>query len=80
MAHKPKFGLHAALVTPYDESGDIDLPWMATHARSVIDGGCDGVTLFGTTGEGFGLSATERRDAMAAVAASLPNTSRSTPP
>ena len=73
MAQKPKFGLHAALVTPFDASGDIDLPRMATHARSVIDGGCDGVTLFGTTGEGFGLSPTERHDALAAVAAALPS-------
>ncbi len=73
MAHKPKFGLHAALVTPFDASGDIDLPRMATHARSVIDCGCDGVTLFGTTGEGFGLSPTERHDALAAVADALPS-------
>ena len=72
MAQTPKFGLHAALVTPFDAAGDIDLPRMATHARSVIDGGCDGVTLFGTTGEGFGFSPTERRDALAAVAAALP--------
>ena len=72
MANASKFGLHAALVTPFDAAGGIDLPRMARHARSVIDGGCDGVTLFGTTGEGFGLSVAERRDAMRAVAAALP--------
>ena len=71
MAHKPIFGLHAALVTPFDASGDIDPPRMAAHARFVIEGGCDGVTLFGTTGEGFGLSPTEREAGMAAVAEAL---------
>jgi 4-hydroxy-tetrahydrodipicolinate synthase len=72
LAHEPVFGLHAALVTPFDATGGIDLARMATHARSVIERGCDGVTLFGTTGEGFGLSPAERRDAMAAVADALP--------
>lgn len=69
---KPIFGLSAALVTPYTASGEVDLPRLASHAGSVLARGCDGVTLCGTTGEGFGLTHTERKAMYDAVAKATP--------
>lgn len=69
---KPIFGLSAALVTPYTASGEVDLPRLASHAGSVLARGCDGVTLCGTTGEGFGLTLDERKAMYDAVAKAAP--------
>jgi 4-hydroxy-tetrahydrodipicolinate synthase len=78
MMHQKKiFGLSAALVTPFDKDGGVDLARLAAHARHVLSNGCDSVTLFGTTGEGYGsgLSAgpagAGRRCARLAVGAAI---------
>lgn len=57
-----RFGLSAALSTPFDVKGDIDVPRMVAHAQWCLTNGCDSITLFGTTGEGasIGLSARAR--------------------
>lgn len=63
MALKPnRFGLSCALTTPMAPDGAVDLARLVRHARFVLDGGCDSITLFGTTGEGaaLGLPARER--------------------
>lgn len=73
---KTIFGLSAALVTPYAADGSVDLAKLAEHAGSVLMRGCDSVTLCGTTGEGYGLSLTERRAMYDALAAALPADSR----
>jgi 4-hydroxy-tetrahydrodipicolinate synthase len=65
-----RFGLNCALSTPFTSTGTIDLARLATHARSVIDRGCDSVTLFGTTGEGASIGIAERHQAIGALAAS----------
>lgn len=62
------FGLSAALVTPFDNAGAVDLPRLASHAKDLLGGGCDSVTLFGTTGEGFSLSMNERAAMLGALA------------
>lgn len=67
------FGLSAALVTPFDASGQVDLERLVTHALTSLERGCDGVTLFGTTGEGFGLTLGERRTVAAALAGAMPS-------
>jgi 4-hydroxy-tetrahydrodipicolinate synthase len=54
------FGLSAALITPFDADGSVDLPRLLRHARHLVAEGCDGVTLFGTTGEGFSIGMHER--------------------
>lgn len=54
------FGLSAALVTPFSAGGAVDLPRLVRHADWVIANGCDSVTLFGTTGEGFSVGIRER--------------------
>lgn len=63
MAIKPnRFGLSCAITTPMKDGGAVDLPRLTKHARFVLDGGCDSITLFGTTGEGaaLGLPARDR--------------------
>jgi 4-hydroxy-tetrahydrodipicolinate synthase len=73
MARKPnagRIGLNCALSTPFAKNGSIDLVRMAAHASAVMQRGCDGVTAFGTTGEGASIAVPERYQALAALAAS----------
>jgi 4-hydroxy-tetrahydrodipicolinate synthase len=67
MTHTSIFGLSAALVTPFRDDGAIDAGRLAAHAAWVLDNGCDSVTLFGTTGEGFSLGLGDREAMLAAV-------------
>lgn len=49
----PRFGrLIPAMVTPMDEKLDVDVERCKKLARKLVDGGCDSVLVFGTTGEG----------------------------
>jgi 4-hydroxy-tetrahydrodipicolinate synthase len=45
-------GLYVALATPLGADDAPDLVLLTAHARELIAEGCDGVALFGTTGEG----------------------------
>lgn len=54
------FGVFAALATPFDEKGAVDHVRARDHARALLHEGCDGLALFGTTGEGASLGARER--------------------
>jgi 4-hydroxy-tetrahydrodipicolinate synthase len=60
-------GLWAALTTPSDASGAIDHTALVRHAKRSIDGGCDGLVLFGSCGEGPSFSIAERLSATEAV-------------
>ena len=60
MSRKERFGLSAALTTPFDAEGRVDLDRLVAHGRNLLGRGCDSLTLFGTTGEGASLSAEER--------------------
>jgi 4-hydroxy-tetrahydrodipicolinate synthase len=60
-------GIWPALLTPLDAALNIDLKRFAAHARALIEGGCGGVTPFGTTGEGPSFSLNERRAAIDAL-------------
>ncbi len=66
---KERFGLSAALTTPFTADGAIDVAKMVAHAKSCIDRGCTSVTLFGTTGEGASVARSERKGVIAAMAA-----------
>ena len=68
MLRKQIFGLSAALVTPFRADGGIDLERLVSHARQVLADGCDSVTVFGTTGEGYGISLSERAAMLGALA------------
>jgi 4-hydroxy-tetrahydrodipicolinate synthase len=61
-----RFGLSCALSTPFATDGSIDTARMISHARAVLADGCDSVTLFGTTGEGFSVGVKERELVLAA--------------
>lgn len=64
----PSFrGIWPALLTPLRADLDIDTDLFAAHARSLLAGGCGGVTPFGTTGEGPSFGLAERRDAVEAL-------------
>lgn len=53
-------GIWPALLTPLDERLDIDLDAFAAHSKALLAAGCQGVTPFGTTGEGPSFSMAER--------------------
>lgn len=54
-------GLWPALLTPVDAHGALDSTRLAAHAHRMLDAGSDGVTLFGTTGEGPAFTVAERQ-------------------
>jgi 4-hydroxy-tetrahydrodipicolinate synthase len=56
-----------AMVTPFDENGDLDLDGAATLARWLVDHGNDGLIVAGTTGEGATMSDGEKLDLWRAV-------------
>ena len=63
------FGVSAALVTPFAADGSVDGAAVQAHVADLIARGIDGVTLFGTTGEGASLGATDRAAIFDAVLA-----------
>jgi len=60
-------GLWAASATPVAADGSIEHSVLAGHALRLIRQGCDGLVLFGTSGEGPSFSIAQRLDAAAAV-------------
>jgi 4-hydroxy-tetrahydrodipicolinate synthase len=64
-----RIGLNCALSTPFMKDGTVDLKRLVAHAGSVLARGCDGITAFGTTGEGASLAVSERYQVLAALAA-----------
>ena len=62
-----QFGILTALLTPFSADGSIDGERLAGHAASVVSRGASGVTLFGTTGEGASIAASERNFAISAL-------------
>jgi 4-hydroxy-tetrahydrodipicolinate synthase len=60
-------GVFAACLTPFHADGFVDRHTLVAHARWLLDNGCHGILLFGTTGEGLSLTADERMDALDAV-------------
>jgi 4-hydroxy-tetrahydrodipicolinate synthase len=61
-----RFGLSCAISTPFAADGSIDLKRLVAHAKTVLANGCDSITLFGTTGEGFSIGVKERDGVFAA--------------
>lgn len=54
-------GLWPALLLPVSTSGELDTTRAIAHAKRLLAAGCDGVTLFGTTGEGPAFTVAERK-------------------
>jgi 4-hydroxy-tetrahydrodipicolinate synthase len=59
-------GVIAAIATPIDESGAPDTARATKLARYLLDNGCDGLNVLGTTGEATSFSLDERRRVMTA--------------
>ena len=66
---KPLSGVIAAVATPIDESGAPDLKRAVNLARYLLDNGCDGLNVLGTTGEATSFSLDERKGVMDAYKA-----------
>jgi 4-hydroxy-tetrahydrodipicolinate synthase len=60
-------GVGVALVTLFDDEGEIDAPATADLAARLVDDGVMGVLVAGTTGEAAALDADERSDLILAV-------------
>ncbi len=64
MAAKPLSGVIAAIATPVQENGAPDLERATKLARFLLDNGCDGLNVLGTTGEATSFSVAERMAVM----------------
>ncbi|WP_457094283.1 dihydrodipicolinate synthase family protein [Microvirga sp. P5_D2] len=63
-----RFGLSAAMTTPFRSDESLDLSRMAEHAKWCLHNGCNSVTLFGTTGEGASVGMLGREQVLGALA------------
>ena len=70
MTNSALHGVIAAVATAIDEQGEPDCARSIALARFLLDNGCDGLNLLGTTGEGTSFSLEQRRRVMDAYAAS----------
>jgi len=67
--HPARFGgLLTAMVTPFDQDGELDLDAAGTLARWLVDHGSEGLVVTGTTGEGPVLTDDEKQALWRAVA------------
>ncbi len=57
-------GVFAASLTPMDEEMNVDNDAFATHCRRLLEAGCHGLAVFGTTGEANSLSEKEKVSAL----------------
>src|SRR3954447_3890693 len=57
-------GVIAAIATPIQENGAPDIDRATKLARFLLDNGCDGLNVLGTTGEATSFSAAERMGVM----------------
>ena len=66
---QPRFGrVLTAMVTPFNEAGEVDYDAAAVVARHLVDNGSDGLVVAGTTGESPVLTDEERLSMIRAVA------------
>jgi 4-hydroxy-tetrahydrodipicolinate synthase len=69
----PEIGrLLTAMVTPFDEEGNLDLEGAQALARRLVDDGSDGVVVFGTTGESPTLTDGEKLELLRSVRVAIP--------
>lgn len=65
---KPLGGVIAAIVTPVDQNFKPDTQRLIARASHLLDNGCNGLNLLGTTGEATSFSVSQRQQVMQAVA------------
>lgn len=66
MDHPHLSGVIAAIATAIDPEGEPDCARSTALARSLLENGCDGLNVLGTTGEATSLSVDQRRRVMSA--------------
>ncbi|MGH6902053.1 MAG: dihydrodipicolinate synthase family protein, partial [Geminicoccaceae bacterium] len=72
-AHGKLAGIWCPVLTPVDQDLKPDAGRFARHARWLLDEGCHGLVVFGTTGEATSFAVDERIELLEAiVAAGLP--------
>lgn len=83
----PVSGVFCASATPVLEDGSPDHATFAAHCKALIEEGCDGVALLGTTGEANSFSIAQRQQLLEKVIAAgidpqrlLPGTSQTNVP
>lgn len=62
-------GVYAASLTPMHADLSVDNDAFADHCKDLMQRGCHGIALFGTTGEGFSFSVGERKKAIESLIA-----------
>lgn len=62
-------GVLAAVLTPMRDDLEVDQPAFSAHCHRLLESGCHGLGVFGTTGEANSLSVQERLDALDALVA-----------
>lgn len=65
-------GVGVALVTLFDEAGEVDARATAAHAKRLTDEGMRAVVVAGSTGEAVALSTSERAELVEEVRAAVP--------
>lgn len=60
-------GLWPAVLMPVSADGALDTPRALAHCKHLIAAGCNGVTVFGTTGEGPAFTNAERKSFLEAL-------------
>lgn len=63
----PAHGVWSPAITPLDADLDIDRERYVAHARWLLERGCHGLTVFGTTGEANSFSVAERMELLEAL-------------
>ena len=53
-------GVYCPVLTPFDSEFNPDMDRFIEHCKSLLDQGCHGLAVFGTTGEANSLSVEER--------------------
>ncbi len=66
-AYTPLGTLLTAMVTPFAPDGSLDIPAAARLATHLVDSGCDGLVISGTTGESPTTTDAEKLDLLRAV-------------
>lgn len=65
-------GVGVALVTLFDEDGEVDCAANAAHAKRLVDDGVSAIVVAGSTGEAAALSREERIGLLEAVRSAVP--------
>ena len=60
-------GVYCPVLTPFDQQLNPDVDRFVEHCKNLLNQGCHGLAVFGTTGEATSLSVRERIDLLDAL-------------